>query len=135
MTATSVTGSRRFMPGKARGLATARAQTPKTNKPSVGTPKVDLDAEKIVKDLQEKWDNVEDKTSVVVYGAGALVVLWLSSSLVSAINSLPLLPKLMELVGLAYSTWFVYRYLLFKESREELIADVDELKKKISGEK
>ena len=23
-------------------------------------------------------------------------------------------PKLMELVGLAYTTWFVYRYLLFK---------------------
>lgn len=37
-----------------------------------------------------QWDNVEDKTSVVVYGVGAVVVLWLSTSLVSAINSLPL---------------------------------------------
>jgi hypothetical protein len=37
-----------------------------------------------------QWDNVEDKTSVVVYGVGALVVLWLSTSLVSAINGLPL---------------------------------------------
>jgi hypothetical protein len=24
------------------------------------------------------------------------------------------LPKLLELVGLGYSAWFVYRYLLFK---------------------
>jgi hypothetical protein len=28
----------------------------------------------------------------------------------------------------------VYRYLLFKSSREELVKDVDELKKKITGE-
>jgi hypothetical protein len=24
------------------------------------------------------------------------------------------LPKLMELVGLGYTSWFIYRYLLFK---------------------
>jgi hypothetical protein len=31
----------------------------------------------------------------------------------------PQLPKLLELVGLGYTSWFVYRYLLFKvrESR------------------
>lgn len=28
----------------------------------------------------------------------------------------------------------VYRYLLFKSSREELVKDVDDLKKKITGE-
>jgi len=33
----------------------------------------------------------------------------------------PQLPKLMELVGLGYTAWFVYRYLLFKDSREELV--------------
>ena len=27
------------------------------------------------------------------------------------------LPKIMELVGLGYSSWFVYRYLLFKVRR------------------
>jgi hypothetical protein len=43
------------------------------------------------------------------------------------------LPKLLELIGLVYSSWFIYRYLLFKDSREELIADVDELKSKIVG--
>jgi len=29
----------------------------------------------------------------------------------------PQLPKIMELVGLGYSSWFVYRYLLFKARR------------------
>jgi hypothetical protein len=31
------------------------------------------------------------------------------------------IPKAFELVGLTYSGWFTYRYLLFKSSREELI--------------
>ena len=82
-----------------------------------------------------QWDGVENKTQVVGYGAGALVLLWLSSTIVSAINVLPLvgalagssccssgidsqpsvqLPKLLELVGLGYTAWFTYRYLLFK---------------------
>jgi hypothetical protein len=31
------------------------------------------------------------------------------------------IPKAFELVGLTYSGWFTYRYLLFKSSREELV--------------
>ncbi|KAL4423182.1 hypothetical protein ABPG77_000315 [Micractinium sp. CCAP 211/92] len=91
-----------------------------------------VDAEKVIKDLQEKWDKVENKTSVIVYGAGGIVVLWLASTIVGALNNIPLLPKLFELVGLGYSAWFTYRYLLFKSSREELVEDIEALKKKIS---
>ncbi|GBF94234.1 hypothetical protein Rsub_06504 [Raphidocelis subcapitata] len=94
-------------------------------------PQVDVD--KLVKDLSEKWDKVENKTGVVLYGAGAVVLLWLSSTIVGAINHVPLIPKVFELVGLGYTAWFVYRYLLFKSNREELVKDVDELKKKITG--
>ena len=92
-----------------------------------------------------QWDGVENKTSVAVYAGGAVVLLWLSSTIVSAVNAVPVvrpplhacgggrpdacecacadaafllqLPKLLELVGLGYSAWFVYRYLLFKVSR------------------
>lgn len=92
-----------------------------------------VDVEKLLKDLQEKWDKVENKTSVAVYGAGALVAVWLSGTLVSAVNAVPLLPRLMELVGLGYTAWFVWRYLLFKSSREELGKEIEEIKKKIAG--
>lgn len=37
-----------------------------------------------------QWEGVEDKTSVLVYAGGAVAVLWLSSSLVGAINNVPL---------------------------------------------
>ena len=80
-----------------------------------------------------QWDQTENKTTVGIYAGGALVALWLSSSIVGAINSVPLLPKIMELIGLGYTGWFVYRYLLFKSSRKELVQDIEELKGKITG--
>ena len=33
---------------------------------------------------------MENKSSVAIYGGGAIVVLWLSSTIVGAINSVPL---------------------------------------------
>ncbi|XP_078180055.1 protein CURVATURE THYLAKOID 1A, chloroplastic-like [Carex rostrata] len=87
----------------------------------------------ILADLKQKWDALDNKSTVLLYGGGAIVAIWVSSIVVSAINSVPLLPKIMELVGLGYSGWFVYRYLLFKESRKELVSDIEALKQKITG--
>ena len=53
-----------------------------------------------------QWDKVENKTGFVLYSAGAFLAIWFSSNLVTALNSIPLLPKFMELVGLGYSSWF-----------------------------
>lgn len=83
--------------------------------------------------ISPQWDAVEDKPSALLYAGGAVVLLWLASTVVGAVNAVPLLPKLLELVGLGYTSWFVYRYLLFKSSREELLADIEELKKKITS--
>ncbi|KAG7558019.1 Cyanobacterial aminoacyl-tRNA synthetase CAAD domain [Arabidopsis suecica] len=92
-----------------------------------------IDTNELITDLKEKWDGLENKSTVLVYGGGAIVAVWLSSIVVGAINSVPLLPKVMELVGLGYTGWFVYRYLLFKSSRKELAEDIESLKKKIAG--
>ncbi|KAB1219546.1 Protein CURVATURE THYLAKOID 1A, chloroplastic [Morella rubra] len=92
-----------------------------------------IDTSELFSDLKEKWDAIENKSTVILYGGGAIVAVWLSSIVVGAINSVPLLPKIMELVGLGYTGWFVYRYLLFKSSRKELATDIEALKKKIAG--
>ncbi|PIN01562.1 hypothetical protein CDL12_25930 [Handroanthus impetiginosus] len=92
-----------------------------------------IDADELLKDLQEKWDAIENKSTVLLYGGGAIVAVWLASIVVGAINSIPLLPKIMELVGLGYTGWFVYRYLLFKSGRKELVSEVEAIKKKIAG--
>mmetsp|Transcript_782 Transcript_782/g.1950 ORF Transcript_782/g.1950 Transcript_782/m.1950 type:complete len:150 (-) Transcript_782:178-627(-) len=94
-------------------------------------PKVD--PEEIVKTLSEQWDKVDNKGNALLIGGGGIFALWLASTVVGAINSVPLLPKLMELVGFGYSAWFVYKYLLFKEGRIQAASDFDELKEKISG--
>jgi hypothetical protein len=39
----------------------------------------------------------------------------------------------MELIGLGYTGWFAYRYLLFKSNRKELVSEIEELKSKITG--
>ncbi|GKA99089.1 integrase, catalytic region, zinc finger, CCHC-type containing protein [Tanacetum coccineum] len=46
---------------------------------------------------------------------GGGVTIWLSPILIGAVNSVLLLPKIMELVGLGYFGWLVYQYLLFKD--------------------
>ncbi|XP_043715648.1 protein CURVATURE THYLAKOID 1A, chloroplastic-like [Telopea speciosissima] len=92
-----------------------------------------IEVGEVFEDLKGKWDALENKSTVLLYGGGAIVAVWLSSIVVGAINSVPLLPKIMELVGLGYTGWFVYRYLLFKSSRKELASDIEAFKKKIAG--
>merc|ERR1719473_2075984 len=91
-----------------------------------------LDINQTIKNIADKWEKVENKTSVIIYGGGAAVILWLSSTIIGAVNNIPLFPKLLELIGLAYTVWFVYRYLLFKEARKELIHDIEATMKKVS---
>ncbi|CAL9749889.1 unnamed protein product [Musa acuminata subsp. burmannicoides] len=92
-----------------------------------------VQTDELLADLKEKWDSIENKSTVFLYGGGALLAVWLSAVVISAVNSVPLLPKIMELVGLGYTGWFVYRYLLYKDSRKELATDIETLKKKIAG--
>merc|ERR550514_838712 len=101
---------------------------------SANKSETSVEVGQIVKDLSDRWDKVEDKTSVVLYGSGAIVLLWLASTIVGSVSNIPLLPKLMELVGLSYTAWFTYRYLLMKTTRQELVQDIEELKKKVSGD-
>ncbi len=39
--------------------------------------------------MTAQWDRVENKTAVVIYGAGALTLLWFSSTIVGAVNNVP----------------------------------------------
>ena len=37
-----------------------------------------------------QWDKVENKSSIALYGVGAIAVLYVTSSIVGAVNSIPL---------------------------------------------
>jgi len=56
-------------------------------------------------------------------------------AVLDAINEIPLLSPVFELVGIIYSGWFVYRYLLKASTREELGQDFSTLKGQVLGSK
>ncbi|XP_073009078.1 protein CURVATURE THYLAKOID 1D, chloroplastic isoform X1 [Typha latifolia] len=82
--------------------------------------------------LDLKLDS-KDTYMILIYGSAALVALWISSALVSSLDSLPVFPKVMEVVGLGFTVWFISRYLIFKNNRDELFAKIDELKEQTLG--
>jgi hypothetical protein len=53
------------------------------------TPDATKQIEELYGDLKAKWDGVENKTTVLIYAGGAVVALWLSSTIVGAVNSVP----------------------------------------------
>ncbi|XP_059457586.1 protein CURVATURE THYLAKOID 1B, chloroplastic [Corylus avellana] len=87
----------------------------------------------IVKTVQEAWDKVEDKYAVSSLAVAGVVALWGSTGLISAIDRLPLVPGVLELVGIGYSGWFAYKNLIFKPDREVLIQKVKDTYKDIIG--
>jgi len=66
---------------------------------------------------------------------GALIAIYLTASIVDAINDIPLLSPLFELVGIGYSGWFIFRYLLTADARKELQNKVSDFSDKVTGAK
>ncbi|MFM7424772.1 MAG: CAAD domain-containing protein [Elainella sp.] len=63
----------------------------------------------------------------------SLIAVKLLLAVLSAINDLPLFSSLFELVGMGYSAWFVWRYLLKASTREQLATDFGSLKEQVLG--
>ncbi|MBD2250288.1 CAAD domain-containing protein [Nostoc parmelioides] len=64
----------------------------------------------------------------------AIVTLKVVLALLGAINGIPLLAPFFELIGLSYSTWFTFRYLIKSSTRQELTAEIRTLKSQVFGE-
>ncbi|MCS6792288.1 MAG: hypothetical protein N3E45_05035 [Oscillatoriaceae bacterium SKW80] len=69
---------------------------------------------------------------------GLIVVILLSLRVLFAVldvlNSIPLLGPTFELVGIGYTIWFVFRYLLTSTSRQELSDLIKTLKEQVTGQ-
>jgi hypothetical protein len=77
----------------------------------------------------------EYKRPIVTVGLifGAIVAVKLLLAILDAINDIPLLSPLFELVGMGYAAWFVYRYLWKASNRQELGRDFNALKEQVLG--
>jgi len=56
-------------------------------------------------------------------------------AIVESLNDIPLLAPTFELIGIIYSGWFVYRYLLRASNRQELSAELQAWKDQLFGDK
>eukprot|EP00241_Pyramimonas_parkeae_P007690 CAMPEP_0114249224 /NCGR_PEP_ID=MMETSP0058-20121206/14024_1 /TAXON_ID=36894 /ORGANISM="Pyramimonas parkeae, CCMP726" /LENGTH=159 /DNA_ID=CAMNT_0001362747 /DNA_START=61 /DNA_END=540 /DNA_ORIENTATION=- len=99
--------------------------------------KDDFEVPEVVTETLDKvsaaWDKTSDKPAVVSLGVFALVGLVALAGVLKAVESLPIIPDVLELIGIAYSLWFTYRYLLFKPDREDLKKELTKLKDSILG--
>uniref|UniRef100_A0A0E0Q7Z6 Cyanobacterial aminoacyl-tRNA synthetase CAAD domain-containing protein n=1 Tax=Oryza rufipogon TaxID=4529 RepID=A0A0E0Q7Z6_ORYRU len=105
----------------------------------------------VVKAAQDAWAKVEDKYAVTAIGVAALVGLWTAIGAMAsghchrrhqdmmlnfiflAIDRLPLLPGVLELVGIGYTGWFTYRNLIFQPDREALVSKIKSTYNEITG--
>ena len=62
-----------------------------------------------------------------------IVTVKVTLAVLDAINDIPLLAPTFELVGIGYTAWFVYRYLLKVETRQELTEEFKALKGQVVG--
>jgi CAAD domains of cyanobacterial aminoacyl-tRNA synthetase len=78
-----------------------------------------------------------NKSAVITLGLffGVIVAVKLTLAILSAINEIPLLAPTFEIVGIGYTSWFVYRYLLQASTRKELTDEIDSFKSEILGNK
>ncbi|AES82830.1 putative photosystem I [Medicago truncatula] len=96
-------------------------------------PSTVTDSPELVKTIQQTWDKVEDKYAVSALAVAGTVALWGSAGVISAIDRLPLIPGVLELVGIGYTGWFAYKNLVFKPEREALIRKIKGTVKDITG--
>ena len=77
----------------------------------------------------------EYKQPIVTIGliVAAIISVKLTLAVLSALNDIPLLSPMLELIGLGYSAWFIYRYLWRASSRKELASDFNALKEQVLG--
>ncbi|MEO6861087.1 MAG: CAAD domain-containing protein [Microcoleus sp.] len=67
---------------------------------------------------------------LIIAGAVSVKV---TMGVLDALNDVPLVAPFFELIGIGYTGWFVYRYLLNASSRQELLTEIDSLKEQVVG--
>lgn len=87
------------------------------------------------KDLLKGFFNEEKKSNLTLVAIALLSIplLLLLSTILKVLDAVPLLAPTCELVGLSYLIWFVFRYLLFANTRQEALDNIKGIKSKILG--
>jgi CAAD domains of cyanobacterial aminoacyl-tRNA synthetase len=66
---------------------------------------------------------------ILVAGLGVAV----ADGVLARLNTIPLFAPTFELIGLGFTGWVLFRYLLYADTRQELIQAYDHVKERITG--
>ncbi|WOL07115.1 protein CURVATURE THYLAKOID 1B, chloroplastic [Canna indica] len=83
--------------------------------------------------VKEVWDKLDDKYAVATLAFAGIIALWSATGMILAIDRLPIIPGVLELVGIGYTGWFIYCNLVFKPDREALLEKVKSTYSSIIG--
>ncbi len=80
------------------------------------------------------FQNYKQPLITVVLIVATIVTGKVLLAMVGAINDIPLLAPIFEVIGLGYVTWFVFRYLVKSSTRQELAQEIELLKQQVVGD-
>lgn len=131
------------------------AQSQETTIPGINTPSANLTKLQPPNQSQEQWLKYGQQISsflgtlpnyvgkffnqyqqpIVSIGlvVTAVVSVKVLLAILEALNDVPLVAPTFELIGIGYSVWFIYRYLLKASSRQELSGEITTLKSQVMG--
>eukprot|EP00877_Chromochloris_zofingiensis_P013220 jgi/Chrzof1/8151/UNPLg00198.t1 len=83
--------------------------------------------------IKENWEKTEDKPAAVLITLSAVLALITLNGVVDAVDKIPIVSGVIELVGIVVTGAFTYRYLVFGPDREELVNNIKSFLKKVYG--
>ncbi|MGB3193149.1 MAG: CAAD domain-containing protein [Limnoraphis sp.] len=79
------------------------------------------------------WSAYKQVIFVFVYALLALLIFVIITTIIKALDGLPLIATFFQSVGILYTIWFSFRYIITAEKRRKLISNFNELKKNVIG--
>jgi glutamyl-tRNA synthetase len=81
------------------------------------------------------YEQYKSPLTVVGLILASIISLKVLLGVIDELNDIPLLAPTFELIGIGYTVWFVYRYLLRSSNRQQLGQEIQALKEQIFGKK
>jgi hypothetical protein len=83
--------------------------------------------------LSEGFGEYRGPLTKVALVLSALLGVAVADGVLQRLNTIPLFAPTFELIGLGATGWFIVRYLLYADTRQELVTLYDQLKSKVMG--
>ncbi|MEM8603597.1 MAG: CAAD domain-containing protein [Cyanobacteria bacterium P01_H01_bin.121] len=85
--------------------------------------------------ISEVFEQYKQPILTVALVLAAIIAVKVVLAVLGALHEIPLLSPLFEMIGIGYTAWFVYRYVLKADNRSELVNDFTALKNQVLGGK